>query len=88
MCKELQQLLGDEAEVIVRSNLLASLVPADSDIVRNASACFRQATGKEAIVTKFPACSEASFFSSGYGIPTILLGPAAKIGPSDSGMKG
>ena len=31
--------------------------------------------GKDAVVARFPACSEASFFSVGYGIPTILLGP-------------
>ena len=75
MSKELQALLGDEAEVVIRSNLLASLVPVDSEIVQNASACVRAATGEEAVVTKFPACSEASFFSVGYGMPTILLGP-------------
>ena len=75
MSKELQALLGDEAEVVVRSNLLASLVPVDSPIVKHASASIEAVTGKPAVVTKFPACSEASFFSVGYGMPTILLGP-------------
>lgn len=73
--KELQALIGDTAEVIVRSNLLASLVPIDSEIVRIASASVSAVTGSEAVVTQFPACSEASYFSVGYNIPTILLGP-------------
>lgn len=73
--KELQALLGDEAEVIVRSNLLASLVPEDSGIVKAASECVSEVIGKEAVIARFPACSEASYFSVGYGIPTILLGP-------------
>jgi acetylornithine deacetylase/succinyl-diaminopimelate desuccinylase family protein len=72
---ELQKLLEGEAEVEIRSNLLASLVPLDSRIVRTAAECVRNVTEKEAVITKFPACSEASFFSVGYGIPTILLGP-------------
>lgn len=72
---ELRALLGEEAEVAVRSNLLASLVPEDSDIVKNAAICVKNATGQKAVIGKFPACSEASFFSVGYGIPTILLGP-------------
>ena len=73
--RELEKLLGDEAEVVIRSNLLASLVPEDSDLVKNAAACVEKAVGQKAVIGKFPACSEASFFSVGYRIPTILLGP-------------
>ena len=73
--RELQELLGGEAEVSVRSELPASLVPPDSPLVRRAQACVRRASGRDPAVTQFPACSEASFFSEGYGIPTILLGP-------------
>lgn len=75
MLMELQKLLAGEAEVEIRSNLFASLVPLDSRIVKTAAECVRDVIEKEAIITKFPACSEASFFSEGYGIPTILLGP-------------
>ena len=75
ICRELQALLGGEAEVSVRSELPASLAALDSPIVRTASRCVERVTGQKAVVTKFPACSEASFFSKGYGIPTVLLGP-------------
>lgn len=75
ICRELQELLGGEAAVSVRSELPASLVPLDSGIVRIAGECVRAATGRDAVAAKFPACSEASFFSEGYGIPTVLLGP-------------
>lgn len=75
MRKELQEELGDAAEVVVRSNLLASLVAEDSEIVQNAACCIAQTLGRKAVVDKFPACSEASYFSVKYGIPTILLGP-------------
>ncbi len=77
MCAELRALLGDEAEVVVRSNLLGSLVPVESRIVRRAAAAVTEVTGQEAVITNFPACSEASFFSVGYQIPTILLGPGS-----------
>lgn len=72
---EMQEFLGDLAKVDIRSNLRGSIIPLDSELVRRASACVAQATGKDAVVARFPACSEASFFSVGYGIPTILLGP-------------
>jgi len=74
MQKELQELLGDEAEVVFRSELLASLVEEDCELVQTAKQCVTEVRG-EAVVTKFPACTEASFFSVGCGIPTILLGP-------------
>lgn len=75
MRKELQVVVGDDAEVIVRSNLLASLVPVDSEIVRTAAAIEREIFGREPVIKEFSACSEASFYSVGYGMPTILLGP-------------
>lgn len=75
MQQELQELLGDEASVAIRSELLASFLDEDSALVRAAAESFKQVIGREQIVTCFPACSEASFFSSGYGIPTVLLGP-------------
>jgi len=72
---ELQDLLGDEAQVALRSDLPGSFLPEDSPLVRAAADSVRAVTGLEPIVECFPACSEASFFSVGYGIPTILLGP-------------
>lgn len=75
MSKELAKLLGTEAQVVVRSDLPASLVPADSLIVRRAGSCVKRATGADAVIAEFPACSEASFFSVGFEMPTILLGP-------------
>ena len=75
ICAELQQLLGEEAEVVVRSNLLASLVPLDSEIVKRAEESVQSVLRQKAVIAEFPACSEASYFSVGYGMPTILLGP-------------
>lgn len=73
--KEIQALLGDLAEVDVRSNLRGSIIPIDSDLIRCASSAVEKILRKPAVVARFPACSEASFFSVGYEIPTILLGP-------------
>lgn len=75
MKKEIQEAIGDDAEVVVRSNLLASLVPVDSEIVQTASGIEEETLGRKAVIKEFSACSEASFFSVGYGMPTILLGP-------------
>lgn len=75
--EQLLTFLSDEegVEVEVRSNLPASLVPMDHPLVLAAKKHCSAVLGTEATVTKFPACSEASYFSVGYGIPTILLGP-------------
>lgn len=73
--KEMQEMLGDLAEVEVRSNLRGSIIPLDSELIRKASENVEKATLRDAVVARFPACSEASFFSVGYEIPTILLGP-------------
>lgn len=72
---ELEGILKGIGEVTVRSSLPASLVAVESEIVQRAAASIRTVLKKEPVITKFPACSEASFFSVGYRIPTILLGP-------------
>lgn len=73
--KEMQEMLGDLATVEVRSNLRGSIIALDSELVRTACAQVEKTTKNKAVVARFPACSEASFFSIGYKIPTILLGP-------------
>jgi len=75
LCEEMRALLGNLAEVEIRSNLRGSLLPLDSELIRAASKSIERVTGAPATVARFPACSEASFFSVGYGIPTLLLGP-------------
>ena len=75
MQKELQALLGDAVSVVIRSDLPASYQQEDSDLVLAAANCVQAVTGIAPRVECFPACSEASFFSIGYCIPTILLGP-------------
>jgi acetylornithine deacetylase/succinyl-diaminopimelate desuccinylase-like protein len=72
--RELQELLGGEAEVVFRSELLASLLDESSELIRVAKQVLMDVRG-EATITKFSACTEASFFSVGCGIPTIILGP-------------
>lgn len=75
--QELAACLGDEVEIEPRSNLLASLVPADCGLVRTAAACVEAVTGRPAAPTAFPACTEAGFFTEHCGIPAILLGPGS-----------
>ena len=57
--------------------MLASLVPMDSVILQKARQAYRQVHGKEAIVSSFPAWSEAGFYTEICQIPTILFGPGS-----------
>ena len=75
--KEIQDVAGEEATVRDRSFFPASLIDIDNPLVKNCQAGLEVLVEKEATVSVFTACSEASMFSVKCGIPTILLGPGS-----------
>lgn len=77
LARDLRSILPADVEIVPRSNLLASLVPMDSVILQKARQAYRQVHGKEAIVSSFPAWSEAGFYTEICQIPTILFGPGS-----------
>lgn len=75
--KEIQDVAGEEATVRDRSFFPASLIDIDNPLVKNCQAGLEVLLEKEATISVFTACSEASMFSVKCNIPTILLGPGS-----------